>query len=100
MLCRLLNCNALGEIPRLINIAATAHRNVVRQQLQRNHFKQRQQQFACRRHSNQVIGHLGDFFVAFARDRHHASASRLHFPGCSKASSRNEPGFRRIRDPA
>ena len=44
---RLLDGHALRQIPRLIDIAAAAHRNVIREQLQRNHFEQRKQEFAA-----------------------------------------------------
>ena len=40
----LLHRDALREIPRLIDVAAAAHRDVVREQLQRHHHQHRRQQ--------------------------------------------------------
>ena len=41
----LFDSHGLGQVARLIHIAAAPHRDVIRQQLQRNHFDQRRQQF-------------------------------------------------------
>ena len=46
---RLLDGHRLGQIARLIDVAAAAHRDVIRQQLQRQNFEQRDQQFWRRR---------------------------------------------------
>jgi hypothetical protein len=42
--------NRFGQVARLVNVASAAHGNVIRQQLQRHHFQDWQQQF--RRVSN------------------------------------------------
>ncbi len=75
----LLDRDALGEISRLIHIAAAPYCYVIGEQLQRNHFEQGQQQFSGHWNRNDVIRHLGDLFIAFASHRNHNSASRLHF---------------------
>ena len=41
-LAHLLDRNALGQIARLVHVAATANRNVISDQLQRHHFQNRQ----------------------------------------------------------
>ena len=40
--------DALGEVARLVDIASAANGNVIRQQLQRHHFENRQQQLMGR----------------------------------------------------
>ena len=47
----LLDRDALGQVARLIHIAAAAHRDVIRQQLQRHDLQNRRQQIRCVRES-------------------------------------------------
>ena len=54
----LLYRNALSEVARLIDVATAPNRNIVSEQLQRNHFEQGKQQLACMRHCDQVVGHF------------------------------------------
>ena len=83
----LLDGYALGQISRLIDIAAAADGDVICEQLQRNHLEQRQQKFARDRDGDQIIGHLGDFFIAFAGNGDDDAAARLHFLDVRKVFS-------------
>ena len=54
----LLNRDALGQIARLIHVAAAPHGDVIRQQLQRHDLENRRQQIGRRRNLDHVVGHL------------------------------------------
>ncbi len=75
----LLDGDALGEIAGLVDIAAAANGDVVGEQLQRNHFEQRQQQFARDGDGDDVVGHFGDLFIAFAGNRDDDAAAGFDF---------------------
>src|SRR5947207_118831 len=60
----LLDCHALGQIPRLVHIAPANDRDVISEQLKRNDCEQRKQSFHRLRQINYVVGFLFDLFVA------------------------------------
>ena len=71
--------NTLGEISRLIDIAAAADRNVIGEQLKRNHFEDRKQEFVGRCNGNEVRRTFLQIRVAFESDRNDDAVARFHF---------------------
>jgi len=57
--------HAFCEIPRLIHITPSPHRDVVRQQLEGDYFQDGQQQFVRLGDVDYVFDELGDVGVAF-----------------------------------
>jgi hypothetical protein len=55
----------LCQIPGLIYVATSAHGYVIGEELQRDYFQDRRQFFRRRWNEEDVIGFLGDLFVAF-----------------------------------
>ena len=76
---RLFDGDALGQIAGLIDVAATAHRDVIGEQLQRHDLQNRLQQLAGRRDVNDMIGDLRHFVVTFRSQRDHDTLASLHF---------------------
>ena len=56
-----LDGDALGQVARLVDVAAAAHGDVIRQQLQRHDLENRQQQLAGVRNGDDVVGDAGGF---------------------------------------
>jgi hypothetical protein len=71
----LLHRHRFRQIPRLVNIAATSYRDVVRQQLKRNDFKNWQQLFRSLGNVDHVIGGFFDLLVAFGGERNYQSGA-------------------------
>src|SRR5881296_4230383 len=71
--------HALREISRLVYVAAAAHRDVVLEQLERQHREHGRQEIERLRHLDFVVSGPRDAGVALGDDRHHAPAARLHF---------------------
>src|SRR5829696_3259931 len=77
----LFDSDALGQIPRLVDVAAPADRDVIRQQLERHdHQNRRQQRVRCR-HGNQEIlrrvEQLLDRVVPLRSQRDYGTAARI-----------------------
>src|SRR2546426_1038774 len=75
---RLFHRDALREVPGLVHVAAPEHRDVVRQELQRNRAEDRRQQLGRRRDVEHVIRPPRDVVVSVARDGDHDAAPSLH----------------------
>ena len=76
--------DALGEVARLIDVAAAAHGDVIREQLQRNRHDDRRQQRRSSAASARSTSFAGSSIgahacVALAGDRDHRAAARLGF---------------------
>ena len=71
--------NAFRQIAGLVDIAAAPYSDMVCQQLQRNHLKQRQHEFAGDGNGDEMVSHFGGLFIAFAGDGNDNPAARLHF---------------------
>ena len=80
----LLHRDALRQIARLIDVAAAAHGDVVRQQLQRHDLQDRRQQFRGRRDLDDVVRRLVRLLVALRHHRDHDAFARLHFLNVGK----------------
>ena len=75
----LLDRHGLGEVTRLVHVAAAQQRDVVGQQLQRHSRKERLQQLGCLRDEQRIV-HLGRrILVALGQDGHDCPVPRLHF---------------------
>src|ERR1035441_9055116 len=75
----LFNGDALGQVARLIHVAAAAHGDVIRQQLQRYDLQNRRQQVGRRRNLDDVVAEAARLRVALGYQRHHDSLTRLPF---------------------
>src|SRR6266581_2254819 len=73
----------LGEVPRLVDVAAAAHGNVVGEELKRQHHHDRRQQLGRGRQLEHEIGRAVENrrkrVVAARRDDDDGAAARLHF---------------------
>src|SRR5205807_8410796 len=70
--------HALRQVPRLIHVTAPAHRDVVRQELQRKHGQHGRQQVERLGHFDLVVGQFRQSRVSFRDHGEHAAAARLH----------------------
>src|SRR5438034_11684248 len=73
-----LDRHRLRQISRLVHIAPPAHRDVVREQLQRQHRQHRREQIERLRDLDLLVGQFGEPRVALGDHRDHAPAPRLH----------------------
>src|SRR5437764_1364730 len=73
-----LDRHAFRQVPRLVHVAPPSHRDVVREQLERQHREHGRQQIQRFRNGDRVVGEPGDAAVALRDDRHHAAAACLH----------------------
>src|SRR5438552_18228063 len=73
-----LHRHALREIARLVHVTAPPHRDVVRQELQRQHGQHGRQQVERLGHFDLVVGELRQSRVSFRDHGEHAAAACLH----------------------
>src|SRR5437762_2895929 len=69
----------LRQVPRLVHVAPPTHRDVVRQELQRQHGEHRRQEIERLRHFDLVVAEFRDAGIPLGHDRHDPPAARLHF---------------------
>src|SRR5438552_10726607 len=70
--------DALGEVPRLVHVAAEPHRDVVGEELERNDRDQRRQQIGARGHLDDVLRLRGDRAVARMGDGDDLAVAGAH----------------------
>src|SRR5882672_2659817 len=75
----LLDGDALREVPRLVHVAAEPHRDVVGEELERNHRDQGRQQIGARRDLDDVLGLCGDRAITGVGDGDDLAVTRAHF---------------------
>src|SRR5215510_1670461 len=76
---RLFHRHALREIPRLIHIRSSQHRNVIGQELQRYRKQDRGHQRVCIRDRKNGFCGSAQFSLPFRHERNDRSPARLHF---------------------
>src|SRR6188768_3396327 len=76
---RLLDRHTLREVSRLIDVAAAAICNVVREQLERDRLEDRQQKLVRRGNGDVLIGILDKFLVVLESERDENSVAGLYF---------------------
>src|SRR5579883_2269134 len=74
---RLFHRDRLGEVPGLVDVAATAHRDVIGQQLQGHDLENGGQFLRGRGNVDDVISGIPDFGVAFGSERDDLAGARL-----------------------
>ena len=75
----LLGDHSFHQISRAIYVVSLLCGHMIGEQLQGNHFNDRQQQFGRGRNKEYVIGNVGYLVIPFGGDRHQPSTARLHF---------------------
>jgi len=76
---RLFDGDGFGEVTRLIDVAAAAHGDVVSEELKRNDFQHRHEEFGSGRKLDDVIGGLTRQAVAGGDDGNHDAIAGFHF---------------------
>src|SRR5206468_3313381 len=75
---RLLHRHRLGEVARLVDVAAEAHGDVVAEELERNDGDERRQELGARRHLDHVLRLGRDVPIARVGDGDHETVARPH----------------------
>src|SRR5438874_2819345 len=73
-----LHRHRLRQIPRLVHIAPPPHRDVVREQLQRQHSEHRRQEIERLGNLDLLVGELREPRIPLGHDRDHPAAAGLH----------------------
>ena len=67
------------KVPRMVDVVSFFCRDVIREQLQRNHLQNRQQQFRSARHIKDVLRDAFNLCVSFGGNRDELPTPRTYF---------------------